>query len=58
LVEFTLEPGGNGTIVRLVESGFAALPDDQYEETIGGNKEGWTSELGDLVDYVSVREGV
>jgi uncharacterized protein YndB with AHSA1/START domain len=58
LVEFTLEPGGNGTIVRLVESGFAALPDDQYEETIGGNKKGWTSELGDLVDYVSVREGV
>ena len=40
LVEFTLEPGGNGTIVRLVESGFAALPDDQYEETIGGNKRG------------------
>jgi uncharacterized protein YndB with AHSA1/START domain len=58
LVEFTLEPSADGTIVRLVESGFATLPEDQYEDTIRGNEKGWTSELGDLVEYVSVREGV
>lgn len=58
LVEFTLEPTGDGTLLRLVESGFAALPDDQYEQVIGGNEKGWTSELGDLVEYVSAHEEV
>ena len=44
--------------MRLVESGFEALPDDQYEQVIGGNEKGWTSELGDLVEYVSAHEEV
>ena len=52
-VEFTLEPAGSGTRLTVVESGFAQLPDDAYEKAYGGNTEGWTHELGELVDYLN-----
>lgn len=48
-VEFTLtaNPDGGSTI-RLVESGFAALPEEFYEEAFRNNDEGWTEELAKL----------
>jgi uncharacterized protein YndB with AHSA1/START domain len=52
-VEFTLVPAGSGTRLTVVESGFAQLPDDAYEKAYGGNTEGWTHELGELVDYLN-----
>jgi uncharacterized protein YndB with AHSA1/START domain len=53
LVEFTLHPDGDGTRVRVVESGFASLAaaDTVREELREGNVRGWTHELGDLERY-------
>ena len=51
-VEFTLEPAGEGTRLRVVESGFAQLSEDAYKKAYEGNTNGWASELGELVDYL------
>jgi uncharacterized protein YndB with AHSA1/START domain len=51
-VEFTLEPVGAGTRLRVVESGFAQLPEEVYRTAYDGNTSGWTRELGELVDYL------
>jgi uncharacterized protein YndB with AHSA1/START domain len=51
-VEFTLEPAGAGTRLRVVESGFAQLPEDVYRKAYDGNTEGWAKELGELVAYL------
>ena len=51
-VEFTLEPVGAGTRLTVVESGFAQLPEDAHHTAYDGNAEGWTKELGELVDYL------
>lgn len=55
LVEFTLEPDGDGTRLRVVESGFASLEiaEDQQLEAVEGNTRGWGMELQDLVDYAT-----
>ncbi|GAA4252158.1 SRPBCC domain-containing protein [Dactylosporangium darangshiense] len=52
-VEFTLEPAGTGTRLTMVESGFAQLPDDQYRKAFQSNTDGWTHELGELVEYLN-----
>jgi uncharacterized protein YndB with AHSA1/START domain len=52
-VEFTLEPDGAGTKLRVVESGFAQLPDDAHHKAFDGNTRGWASELGELVEYLN-----
>ena len=52
-VEFTLEPAGAGTRLRVVESGFAQLPEDAYRAAYDGNTKGWASELGELVDHLN-----
>jgi len=41
LVEFRLEPSGTGTSVRLIESGFAALPTEMGESSLKDNSGGW-----------------
>ena len=51
-VEFTLTPSDGGTRLTVVESGFAQLPEDAYQQAFEGNTEGWASELGELVDYL------
>jgi uncharacterized protein YndB with AHSA1/START domain len=51
-VEFTLEPAGAGTRLRVVETGFAQLPEDAYRQAYDGNTRGWASELGELVAYL------
>ena len=53
LVEFSLESLGDRTRLLLVESGFAALPEDAYDHRFEENSSGWTSELEDLSVYVS-----
>jgi uncharacterized protein YndB with AHSA1/START domain len=54
LVEFTLEVVDGGTRVTVVESGFAALPEDIYEETYEENHSGWRAEMQDLAAFVGV----
>jgi uncharacterized protein YndB with AHSA1/START domain len=51
-VEFTLASVGDGTELRMVESGFAQLPVDTRGDTYDSHGEGWTRELAELVAYV------
>ena len=51
-VEFTLEPDGDGTLLRLVETGFAQLPLDTRRETYDSHSAGWAQELAELVEHV------
>jgi uncharacterized protein YndB with AHSA1/START domain len=53
LVEFTLEPEGDGTRLRVVESGFASLDttDEQRAANHKGNTEGWKYETDELREY-------
>ncbi len=51
-VEFTLEAMGFGTRLRVVESGFAQLPDASRSRTYESHAEGWTGEVGELVGYL------
>jgi uncharacterized protein YndB with AHSA1/START domain len=51
-VEFTLEAAGPGTRLRVVESGFAQLPEDAHHKAYDGNTEGWVRELDELVAYL------
>lgn len=51
-VEFTLTPVGDGTEVRVVETGFAQLPLDTRHQTYDSHSEGWTRELAELADHL------
>ncbi|MFC0110762.1 SRPBCC family protein [Kibdelosporangium aridum] len=51
LVEFTLSEDGDGTRLRVIESGFTALSGDQ-ELAVKENTEGWHRELDELRAYV------
>ncbi|HLH58920.1 MAG TPA: SRPBCC domain-containing protein [Streptosporangiaceae bacterium] len=51
-VEFTLEAAGAGTRLRVVETGFAQLPDDLHRKIYDGHTEGWARELGELAGYL------
>jgi uncharacterized protein YndB with AHSA1/START domain len=55
LVEFTLVPDGDGTRLRVVETGFASLgtSPDQQAKNFESNSEGWSFELGELADYAT-----
>lgn len=57
LVEFTLTAEGDGTRLRLVESGFVALerPDDEKSGYLEAHETGWDAHLGNLRAHVSVR---
>ena len=54
LVEFTLAPEGDGTRLRVVESGWESLATSaaEQERLREGNVGGWQHELGDLERYV------
>lgn len=46
LVQFTLEPTNDGTVVRVVESGFTTgTVDQKRRNTYDANTEGWEAEL-------------
>lgn len=53
LVEFSLEPEGDGTRLRVVESGFASLAasEAQRAKNVESNTEGWEFETGELRAY-------
>lgn len=52
-VEFTLEPIKSGTRLRLVETGFAQLPEGGYQIAYDEHTIGWDRELADLQQYLS-----
>ena len=53
LVEFSLTPEGEGTRLKVVESGFRALdmPEEKRAEYAEGNTRGWIEELAELREY-------
>ncbi|MGH8961409.1 MAG: SRPBCC domain-containing protein [Jatrophihabitantaceae bacterium] len=51
-VEFTLQPKGDGTLLRVIETGFAQLPPDTRRKTYASHSEGWSRELAELVEHV------
>ena len=55
LVEFLLAPEGDGTRLRVVESGFASLAtsEDQRTKNHASNTGGWQAELGELAEYAT-----
>lgn len=51
LVRFTLVADGGATVLSVVESGFGLLGRDPLE-AMSSNREGWTSELDELVAFL------
>jgi uncharacterized protein YndB with AHSA1/START domain len=51
-VEFTLEPQQAGTVLHVVETGFAQLPLDTRSETYDSHSQGWSRELAELVGHL------
>jgi uncharacterized protein YndB with AHSA1/START domain len=52
LVEFTLEDADGGTLLRIVETGFDALPLDRRRQAVEGNTEGWGIQAERIKAYV------
>ena len=54
IVEFTLTPSGDGTLLRVVESGFRDLqiPEDERAATVADNVQGWIGALSELTAYL------
>jgi uncharacterized protein YndB with AHSA1/START domain len=60
LVEFSLSAEGEGTRLRVVETGFSNLDlseDDQAKDA-EGHREGWEHELDQLREYLGQQEGL
>lgn len=53
-VEIALTPAGEDTRVRLIESGFAALSQEERERLQPGNDAGWTFLLSELANQALV----
>lgn len=52
LVEFSLEDEGDGTRVRVVESGFSKVPEARREIAFRKHGHGWEVQLKDIAEYV------
>jgi uncharacterized protein YndB with AHSA1/START domain len=57
LVEFSLSAAGEGTRLKVVETGFRELsvPEDEKEEHAEGHRRGWVVELDELRAYAETR---
>lgn len=53
LVQFFLEPHPAGTLLRILETGFDRIPEDQRDAQLRGNDEGWNEQLERVAAYVS-----
>lgn len=51
-VEFSLEPQNGGTLVTVMETGFAALPENRRVSMLRDNAEGWNIQIDSLKRYV------
>ncbi|GAB3314553.1 SRPBCC family protein [Luteimonas notoginsengisoli] len=52
LVEFRLEPRGEGTLLTVTESGFDRLPADRRDEAFRMNDGGWTAQMRNIQRHV------
>ena len=55
LVEFTLEPTANGTLLRVVESGFDKIPANRRDEAFRMNEGGWAAQMRNIARHVDKR---
>jgi uncharacterized protein YndB with AHSA1/START domain len=53
LVEFRLERTKNGTLLRVIESGFDLLPEDRRVEDFRRNEGGWAEQMKNIESYVA-----
>ena len=58
LVEFTLEDTSEGVLLRIVESGFEALPAERRHSAFEGNDEGWSAQTELIRKYLVLSETV
>ncbi|MCV7279769.1 SRPBCC family protein [Mycolicibacterium flavescens] len=58
LVEFTLEDTADGVLLRIVESGFDALPAERRGPAFEGNSEGWAAQTNLVRKYLELSERV
>jgi uncharacterized protein YndB with AHSA1/START domain len=58
LVEFTLEETAGGVLLRIVESGFDALPAARRASAFEGNSEGWAAQTNLVRKYLALSEKV
>lgn len=52
LVEFFLEPSGDGTLLRVTESGFENVPAARRAEAFKRNDGGWAQQMKNIETYV------
>jgi len=52
LVEFRVEPNGDGSRVTVVESGFDKVPAHRRDEAFRMNSQGWTAQVENIRTYV------
>ena len=52
LVEFTIEPHGNGTLLKVSESGFDGIPAYRRDEAFRMNDGGWASQMEQIRKHV------
>ena len=52
LVEFHLEKAGDGTLLRVTESGFDKLPAGRRDEAFRMNEGGWTEQMKNIEQHV------
>jgi uncharacterized protein YndB with AHSA1/START domain len=57
LIEFHLEPHGNGTLLVLTESGFEQIPAHRRAEAFHMNDGGWTQQMENIRRYVEETTG-
>lgn len=53
LVEFLLEPSGDGTRLTITESGFEALSDQRRPIVLRNNTEGWDIQAGNIAAHLA-----
>jgi len=58
LVEFTLDETADGVLLRIVESGFDAIPADRRASAFEANNEGWTAQTELVRKYLALSEKV
>ena len=58
LVEFTLDDTSDGVLLRIVESGFDAIPAERRRSAFEGNSEGWSAQTELVRKYLALRETV
>ncbi|MGE2724728.1 SRPBCC family protein [Mycolicibacterium pulveris] len=58
LVEITLQDTADGVLLRIVESGFDAIPADRRASAFDDNSTGWATQTELVRRYVMMREAV